>query len=141
MIESGCRFLCSECERKECEKDYGWLDSFLRSFPGVTRDFKEEWEWLRYQVGEKMFAAICKDATGKRDIITIKLDPSEGDFLRQQYEDIIPGHYMNKTHWNSVYLDGNVPADVMKKLIDQSYHLVLGGLSKKKQKEILEKDC
>ena len=128
MIASGCGILCDE---------YDWLDTFLRSFPGVARDFKEEWQWLRYQVGGKMFAAICKDAAGIRDIITIKLDVTEGEFFRQQYKDIIPGHYMNKAHWNSIYLDGEVPADIVKDLIEKSYYLVLGGLPKKKQKEIL----
>ena len=99
MMESGYGILSN---------DYDWLDSFLRSFPGVTRDYKEEWQWIRYQVGEKMFAAVCKDAAGTRDIITVKLDP----------------------------LDGKVPIDIIKESIDKSYHLVLAGLPKKKQKEI-----
>ena len=83
-----------------------------------------------------MFATICKDATETRNIVTIKLDVMEGEFLRQQYEDIIPGHYMNKQHWNSIYLDGKVSEDMMKDMIEKSYNLVLGGLSKKKQSEI-----
>lgn len=62
----------------------------------------------------------------------------EGDFLRSQYEDIIPGYYMNKTHWNSVKADGEVPDDLVKDMLDKAYGLVLGGLSKKKQREILE---
>lgn len=85
-----------------------------------------------------MFAAICRDSTGERDIITIKLDVMDGEFLRQQYKDIIPGYYMNKAHWNSIYLDGEVPADIVKELIEKSYYLVVEGLPKKKQKEILE---
>ncbi len=84
-----------------------------------------------------MFAAICKDAKGERNVITIKLEPLEGDFLRSQHEDIIPGHYMNKEHWNSIYLDGNIADEMMKDLAKKSYELVLGGLSKKQQKEIL----
>ena len=129
-----CRF-----RREESDPDCGWLDPFLRSFPCVTRDYKAEWQWIRYQVGGKMFAAVCKDAAGTRNIITIKLEASDGDFLRQQYEDIVPGHYMNKVHWNSIYLDGKVPDELMKDLIDRSYHLVLGGLPKKKQREIMIK--
>lgn len=69
--------------------------------------------------------------------ITLKLEPEEGDFLRKQYEDIVPGYYMNKVHWNSVNPDGEVPDDLLKDLLDKSYQLVLGGLSKKKQQEIL----
>ncbi len=116
---------------------YTWLDEVLLSMAGVTKDFKEEWQWTRYLIGGKMYAAICKDATGERDIVTLKLEPLEGDFLRKQFQDIIPGYYMNKEHWNSVYLDGNVPDDLLKELIDKSYHLVLNGLSKKVQGEII----
>lgn len=45
---------------------------------------------------------------------------------------------MNKVHWNSVRPDGAVPDDLLKDLLDKSYQLVLGGLSKKKQQEILD---
>ena len=43
----------------------------------------------------------------------------------------------NKMHWNSVKADGDVPDDVLKDLLDKAYQIVLGGLSRKKQKEIL----
>lgn len=117
---------------------YTWIDEYLLTKAGVAKDFKEEWKWFRYQVGGKMFAAICLDEDGEPCYITLKLEPAEGDFLRQQYEDIIPGYYMNKVHWNSVKPDGAVPDDLLKDLLDKSYQLVLGGLSKKKQREILE---
>ena len=135
--DAGKRIVQCRCWKKECDNECNWLDAYLRSLPSAIRDFKEEWQWIRYQVGDKMFAAICRDATGERDIITIKLDVMDGEFLRQQYKDIIPGHYMNKVHWNSIYLDGEVPTDIIKELIEKSYYLVVAGLSKKKQKEIL----
>ena len=70
--------------------------------------------------------------------ITCKLDPAEGDFLRRQYEDIIPGYYMNKVHWNSVKAEGNVPDALLREMLEKSYRLVLGSFSKKKQRELLE---
>ena len=118
---------------------YSWMDNYLMAKPGVTKDLQAEWNWIRYKVGEKMFAAIClDDATGKAVYITLKLDPAEGEFLRQQYADIIPGYYMNKTHWNSVKAEGAVPDDLLREMLEKSYQLVLGGFSKKKQREILE---
>jgi len=104
---------------------------------GVSSDFKEEWNWTRYLLGDKMFAAVCKNDQGIDSLITLKLEPLEGQFLRQQYEDIIPGYYMNKVHWNSIKADGNVPDDLLKDLLEKSYRLVLAGLTKKKQKELL----
>lgn len=117
---------------------YLWLDDFLMNKPFVTKDIQKDWNWIRYQIGGKMFAAVCLEwGTNKPYYITLKLEPSEGDFLRQQYEDIIPGYYMNKTHWNSVKPDGNVPDDLLKDMLNKSYFLVWSGFSRKKQKEIL----
>ncbi|MBO4346190.1 MAG: MmcQ/YjbR family DNA-binding protein [Lachnospiraceae bacterium] len=117
---------------------YEWIDEYLLQKKGVTKDIQEEWNWIRYHIGGKMFAAICRDDDNNPVYITLKLDPLEGNYLRDQYEDIIPGYYMNKTHWNSVKADGEVPDDVMKDLLDKAYTIVFESLTKKKQKEILE---
>lgn len=116
---------------------YAWIDEFLLSKKGVSKDLQESWNWIRYMVGGKMFAAVCLDDNDKPYYITLKLEPSEGEFLREQYEDIIPGYYMNKEHWNSVRADGKVDSELLKSLLEKSYELVLGGFSKKKQKEIM----
>ena len=115
---------------------YDWIDSYLMEKSGVTKDFQEEWNWIRYHIGGKMFAAICRDDDNIPVYITLKLDPLEGDYLRKTYEDIIPGYYMNKTHWNSVKADGEVPDDVLKDMLDKAYKTVFESLTKKKQKEI-----
>ncbi|MDE5671382.1 MAG: MmcQ/YjbR family DNA-binding protein [Eubacterium sp.] len=117
---------------------YSWIDEFLLNKAGVTKDLQAEWNWIRYKIEDKMFAAVCLNAEDKPKYITLKLEPGEGDFLRNQYEDIIPGYYMNKVHWNSIKADGNIPDDLLKEMLDKSYNLVLAGFSKKKQKEILE---
>ena len=117
---------------------YEWIDEYLLSKKGDTKDFKEERNWIRYFVGGKMFAAICfDDNTNQPYYITLKLDPMEGEFLRAQYSDIIPGYYMNKVHWNSIKPDGIIPDELMKEMLDKSYDLVLHGLSKKLQRELL----
>ena len=116
---------------------YTWIDGYIMGKPGATKDFQPEWKWIRYQIGGKMFAAICLDDHDQPYYITLKLEPLEGDFWRKQYDDIIPGYYMNKTHWNSIKADGAVPDDILRELLDKAYKIVFGSLSKKKQKEIL----
>ncbi len=111
---------------------YEWLDAELLSKPCTTKDFKAEWQWVRYMVDGKMFAATLDDREG-RPVVSLKLDPLEGEFLRGQYPDIAPGYYMNKRHWNSVRLDGEVPDDLLQELVEKSYQLVLGGLTKKER--------
>jgi predicted DNA-binding protein (MmcQ/YjbR family) len=115
--------------------NYPWLDEYCLAKQGATREYKEEWDATRYMVGGKMFALQGSDNT-RRLVITLKLLPEDGAFLRRQYEDIIAGYYMNKEHWNSVYLDGAVPDDVLKDMVDQSYSILFASLTKKAQKEI-----
>ena len=81
---------------------YTWIDEYLLSKAGVTKDLQKEWNWIRYKIGGKMFVAVCLGENDEPYYITLKLEPAEGDFWRQQYEDIIPGYYMNKIHWNSI---------------------------------------
>ena len=44
---------------------YEWIDDYLLKMPGVTKDLQKDWNWIRYQIGGKMFAAICLDDNGK----------------------------------------------------------------------------
>lgn len=116
---------------------YPWIDEYLTGKPGVTKDLQPDWNWIRYHIGGKMFAAIPLDDRGEPYYITFKLEPLEGEMMRAQFSDIIPGYYMNKQHWNSVLPDGEIPDEMLRHWLDRSYELVLGGFSKKKQAEIL----
>ncbi len=80
---------------------YTWLDEYLMAKPAVTKDLQEDWNWQRYKIGDKMFCAVClRWEDNQPYYINLKLDPAEGEFLRQQYEDIIPGFYSDKRCWN-----------------------------------------
>ncbi|MGN0202891.1 MAG: MmcQ/YjbR family DNA-binding protein [Coprococcus sp.] len=120
---------------------YIWLDEYLLGKRGVTKDLQPDWNWIRYHIGGKMFAAVCLDDQNEPYYINLKLEPMRGEIMRQQYEDIIPGYYSNKVHWNSIKPDGQVPDDLLKDMLDESYRLVLGGFSKKRQREILCLSC
>lgn len=116
---------------------YDWIDGYLMQKKAVEKDLQQDWNWIRYKIGGKMFAAICLDDHNQPYYITLKLEPLEGEMLRGQYQDILPGYYMNKRCWNSIRPDGEVPDELMKTMLDKSYHLVLGGFSKKKQAELM----
>ena len=116
---------------------YDWLDAYLLAKRGVTKDQKIEWNWIRYMIGGKLFAAVLLDDDNKPYYINVKLDPAEGEFLRGQYADIIPGYYSDKRCWNSILPDGAVPDALVRSLLDKSYRLVLRGFPKKRQKEIV----
>ena len=121
---------------------YPWLDEYLLGKPGVVKDYKAEWEWDRYLVGGKMFAAVCQPGPKYagydcRQLVSLKCEPLLAELLRKEHPDIIPGFYMDKRNWNSIFLDGAVPEDLLRELCDQSYQLIISKLTKKLQKEIL----
>lgn len=123
-------------KQEDSAMKYEWFDSYLLAKKGVEKDYKLEWEATRYMIRGKMFAMQGGDKYGK-PILTMKLEPAFGSLLRQQYTDIVPGYYMNKEHWNSLYLEGNVPDETVREMLDGSYETLLNSFSKKAREEIL----
>jgi predicted DNA-binding protein (MmcQ/YjbR family) len=80
------------------------------------------------KVAGKMFALIAEDEEPAH--ISLKVDPQEGELLRQQYTAIGPGYHLNKRHWITVVLDGSVPDDLLHALVDDSYDLVVRSLTR-----------
>lgn len=63
--------------------------------------------------------------------INLKCDPQKAIELRERYESVLPGYHMNKKYWNTVILDGRIPAREVIAMIDHSYDEVLKGAKKK----------
>ncbi len=114
---------------------YEWLEEYCCAKAGVVKDYKVEWEVFRYMVGGKMFVMQGHNKE-KRPIISLKCEPLLAKSLRDEHEDIIPGYYLNKEHWNSIYEDGDVSDELMKRMVDMSYELVFKTLTLKMRKEI-----
>ena len=117
---------------------YQWLDICLQDKFSTMKEFHPAWQAYRYLLCGKMYAYIGIDDRNGRPIITLKLEPMFSDLLRREYEDVIPGYYMSKLHWSTVYLDGNVPQGVITDMVSASYKLVRSTLSKKQQRELAE---
>jgi predicted DNA-binding protein (MmcQ/YjbR family) len=89
---------------------------------------------LVFKVLDRMFALIAEQ--NEPLSISLKCDPDDALALRSQYPAIIPGYHFNKKHWNTLILDGSLPPQLVYELIDHSYQLVVGGMSKNKQRDI-----
>lgn len=100
---------------------------------GVSESFPFNETTLVFKV-IKIFCLLGLDNSR----VSLKNDPEKNVELRAHYPSIIPGYHLNKQHWNTIELDGTVPADLMKEMIDESYNLIVKSLTKK-QKEELEK--
>jgi len=93
-----------------------------------------------YKVVGKVFAILSEspDPTNpavhaRRASINLKCDPTEALMLRQIFQAITPGYHMNKQHWNTVLLDASVPENEIKRMIENSYALVVKSLPKAKR--------
>ncbi len=99
---------------------------------GVSEGFPFDLTTLVFKVGGKMFLLMSLD--GIPPSIAVKTEPSWSEELRESHSEIQGAYHMNKTHWNSVQLEG-LPKDLIFRLIDHSYELILSQFSKKKREE------
>ncbi|MGD1318208.1 MmcQ/YjbR family DNA-binding protein [Chryseobacterium sp. 2R14A] len=101
---------------------------------GVTESFPFDNETLVMKVGTKMFLLMSLEKQPLN--INVKTDPEWSLELREKYPQITGAFHMNKTHWNSVSVEG-LKRDLILKMIDQSYDLVFKSLTKKAKEEIV----
>lgn len=106
---------------------------YCLSKKGVTESFPFDEETLVMKVGAKMFLLIALEKQPLN--INVKTDPEWSLELRERHPQITGAYHMNKTHWNSVSVDG-LKKDLILKMIDHSYDLVFKSLTKKIREEI-----
>ncbi|TVR02597.1 MAG: MmcQ/YjbR family DNA-binding protein [Deltaproteobacteria bacterium] len=104
------------------------------SKPGATEDFPFGPEVLVFRVCGKLFCLMNPDERPPR--INLKCRPDEVEALRDRYAAVLPGYHMNKRHWNTVLLDGDAPSDRVREWIDDSYALVVAGLTKRQREPL-----
>jgi predicted DNA-binding protein (MmcQ/YjbR family) len=109
------------------------LREYCLSLKGATEDFPFDETTLVFKVGGKMFCLT--DLEGLL-AISVKNEPEKNIELREEYPAVKPGYHMNKKYWNTIELNGTIPDDMIKNLIDESYDLVTMSLPRKIQQEI-----
>lgn len=99
----------------ETEPDYPWND-----WNAVLRHKgNNKWYGVVLEISEKKLGLTGE---GIVDVINVKCDPVLIGSLREQ-SGFFPAYHMNKENWISILLDGSVPEDVIKNLINMSYEL------------------
>lgn len=110
--------------------------NYCLKLKGVVEDYPFDEETLTFKVMGKIFLLASLEKIPLQ--LNLKCDPEKAVELREQYDCIQPGYHMNKSHWNTIVLDGSLNHEFIEELIKHSYHLVVSGL-KKADKEKLEK--
>ncbi len=100
------------------------LIDYCLTLPGAYEayPFGDDTTAMQHRCNKKSFAFIMHH-DGKL-YLNLKCDPFEADFLRTAYTHLIAGWHMNKRHWNTVIMGGDVPDDEIKRMIDHSYDLI-----------------
>lgn len=112
------------------------LLQFCFAQKGTTEHFPFDKSTLVLKVQGKMYALVDVDQpTG----INLKCDPEKAIELRERYDGIQPGYHMNKKHWNTVSLLGQVDDSLIKELIVHSYDLIVSSLPKKLRDELADR--
>ena len=110
------------------------LQSYLLGKKATTEETPFGPEALVYKVAGKMFALVAWQAEPLT--ISLKCEPGQALFLRDLYPAVRPGYHMNKTHWNTVTLDGSIPDDEVVEMIDDSYDLVVKSLTRAQREQL-----
>jgi predicted DNA-binding protein (MmcQ/YjbR family) len=103
--------------------------------PGASEEFPFGQGVSVFKAGGRMFAI---SALGSRPLqVSLKCEPDLAEQLRVSYPAIEPGYHLNKRHWITLTLDGSLPDAMVLGLLEDSHELVVGGLSRARQREIL----
>jgi predicted DNA-binding protein (MmcQ/YjbR family) len=98
------------------------VEEYLLSMPNARLDYPFGEGVAVYKVEDKMFALVAEKSSPVR--LSLKCDPVLAQTLREKYESVMPGYHLNKKHWNTIVLSGQLEWDEIKDLIRHSYNLV-----------------
>lgn len=102
--------------------DHKTVEEYILSMPNARREYPFGEDVAVYKTGEKMFALISEDKEPVN--LSLKCDPVLAETLREKYETVLPGYHLNKKHWNTIILTGQLPWDEVQTFIRHSYDLV-----------------
>ena len=100
--------------------------AWCRERPGSVEDFPFGPDARVFKVGGKMFAIFPPQPAPAE--VSLKCDPGLAQQLRAEHPGIVPGYHLNKRHWNTVPLDGSLPAGLVEDLLGHSYTVVVDAL-------------
>jgi predicted DNA-binding protein (MmcQ/YjbR family) len=110
------------------------LREYCCSKPAAVETFPFDEDTLVFKVMGKMFALT--NIRAPELSVNLKCDPDWAMILRDHYAAVTPGYHMNKRHWNTVAMDGSIPDDEIREMIDHSYRLVVKGLKKSDREKL-----
>jgi predicted DNA-binding protein (MmcQ/YjbR family) len=104
--------------------DHKTVEDYIMEMPDAVREYPFGEDVAVYKVDDKMFALMSENKTPVN--LSLKCDPLLAQTLREKYETVLPGYHLNKKHWNTLVLSGQLEWPEVQDLIRHSYLLVTG---------------
>src|SRR6201985_1095982 len=111
------------------DMDAAALRDCCLSRAGAVEEFPFGPETSVFKVAGKIFALCALERT--RLEVCVRREPELAEKLRAGYPAVRPGYHLNKRHWNTVTLDGSLPDQLVRDLIEDSYDLVVSALPRR----------
>lgn len=102
--------------------DHKTVEEYVLSMPSAKLEYPFGEDVAVYKVNDKMFALIAEKSDPLR--LSLKCDPKLAEVLREKYETVMQGYHLNKKHWNTIVLTGQLDLDEIKGMVRHSYNLV-----------------
>ncbi|HMH31091.1 MAG TPA: MmcQ/YjbR family DNA-binding protein [Methylomirabilota bacterium] len=102
--------------------DHKTVEEYILGMPNARLDYPFGEGVAVYKVGGKMFALIREGKTPVQ--LSLKCDPELSKVLREKYDEVQPGYHLNKKHWNTLVLTGQMEWEDVQGLVTHSYNLV-----------------
>jgi predicted DNA-binding protein (MmcQ/YjbR family) len=110
------------------------LRDLCLSFPGTEETFPFGPNTSVFKVSGKMFALSGLSQAPLR--VSLKCEPALAEQLRAAHAAVTPGYHLNKRHWNTVVVDGSLPQQMIRDMVEDSYDLVVSAPPKARQRTL-----
>ena len=100
------------------------LRAWCLGLPGAVETFPFNPETSVFKVGEKGKIFALSALAGDPLKVSLKADPEIVTSMQRSYEAAGPGYHLNKRHWMTITVGGDLPDAEIRDLIEDSYDLV-----------------
>ncbi|MEA1063225.1 MmcQ/YjbR family DNA-binding protein [Apirhabdus apintestini] len=111
------------------------LLQYCMSKNGARQSVHSDWKATQIKVADVLFAMVHEQ--NGRQAVSLKTSPALAELLREEHRDVTPSRHLNKAHWSTLYLDGDLPDSQIYYLVDDSWQQALALLPEQTRRQIM----
>jgi predicted DNA-binding protein (MmcQ/YjbR family) len=95
------------------------VERYILALPGAKKVYSEDKKLAVFEYKDEMFALVEQDKRPLR--ISLRCDKVLANLLKEEYDEVMAGHRLNKNKWITVVVSGQLSDQEIKDLINHSY--------------------